>query len=115
MSQHDSKLVDDDGDEDFQTLDQGGFEPYEDVGGAPEPLAEASDDVAATDEVEPEADEDEEESPKAKRRVVVLEKPKANVYTIMLIVSLVALTIGCLSLYGEMKQYDMDFRAKSAR
>ncbi len=57
---------------------------------------------------------DEDVAPK-KKRGVVLQKPRANVYTVMMIVSLVALTIGCLCLYGEMKQYGMDFRARGAR
>jgi hypothetical protein len=57
---------------------------------------------------------DEDVAPK-KKRVIVMHKPRANIYTVMMIVSLVALTIGSLCLYGEMKQYNMDFRARGAR
>jgi len=80
-----------------------------------QPFEEAEPEVEH--EAEAEAEDDgghEEEAPKKKRGVIV-QKPKANVYTVMMIVSLVALTIGSLCLYGEMKQYNMDFRARGAR
>ena len=51
----------------------------------------------------------------AEPRGVFVEKPKANVYTVMLVISLVALIIGCLCMYGMMRTYDMDWKATSAR
>ena len=39
-------------------------------------------------------------------RGVFVEKPQANVYTAMLVLSFIALVIGCLCLGAEMKQYD---------
>jgi hypothetical protein len=48
----------------------------------------------------------------AATRGVVVEKPKANIYTVLLILSFVAIVIGCLCLYGEMKAYDFDFKAR---
>jgi hypothetical protein len=46
---------------------------------------------------------------------VFVEKPQANVYTVMLVVSFIALLTGCLCLCGEMAQYDWDFKAAGAR
>ena len=43
------------------------------------------------------------------------EKPKAGVYTMLLIVSFFALLIGISCLHYEMKAYDFDFRAKKAK
>ena len=40
------------------------------------------------------------DTPEAKRGVVV-EKPKPNIYTVMLALSLTAVLIGCLMLYLE--------------
>jgi hypothetical protein len=40
-------------------------------------------------------------------RGVVVEKPKADIYTVMLILSFVAIVIACACLYAEMKAYDM--------
>ena len=48
----------------------------------------------------------------AKGRGVVVEKPKADVYTVMLVLSFVALVIGCLCLYGEMNSYGFNFKAR---
>jgi len=45
-------------------------------------------------------------------RGVVVEKPKADIYTVMLIVSLVAIVIACLCLYLEMRTYDFNFKAR---
>jgi hypothetical protein len=39
-----------------------------------------------------------------------VQKQKANVYTMMLIVSFLALVVGCIFLYLEMKTYDMKIR-----
>jgi hypothetical protein len=38
-------------------------------------------------------------------RGVVVEKPKANIYTVLLVLSFVAIVIGCLCLMGELAQY----------
>jgi hypothetical protein len=46
---------------------------------------------------------------------VFVEKPKANVYTVMLVVSFVALLTGCLVLCGEMAEYDWDIKAAAAK
>ncbi len=43
-----------------------------------------------------------------KTRGVVIEKPQANIYTAMLVVSLVAVIIGCICLYAEMNAYDFN-------
>jgi hypothetical protein len=54
-------------------------------------------------------------APKAapvKSRGVVVEKPKADIYTVMLILSFVAIVIGCLCLYGEMNSYGFDLKAR---
>jgi len=42
----------------------------------------------------------------------VVEKPKADIYTAMLIVSLVAILIACLCLYLEMRTYDFNIKAR---
>jgi hypothetical protein len=46
---------------------------------------------------------------------VLVEKPRANVYTVMLAISLIALMIGCYCLAQEMAQYDWDFKAAGAK
>jgi hypothetical protein len=38
-------------------------------------------------------------------RGVVVEKPRANVYTVLLVLSFVAIVIGCLCLMGELAAY----------
>ena len=45
-------------------------------------------------------------APAPKTRGVVVEKPPANIYTAMLVVSLVAVIIGCVCLYLEMNAYE---------
>ena len=45
-------------------------------------------------------------APTPKKGGVVVEKPPANIYTAMLIVSLVAVIIGCVCLYAEMNAYE---------
>jgi hypothetical protein len=52
------------------------------------------------------------QSPDPSQRGVIVEKPKANIYTVMLILSLVAILIGCLCLYLEMKEYNFEFKAR---
>jgi hypothetical protein len=49
--------------------------------------------------------------PAAATRSVVVEKPKANIYTVLLILSFVAIVIGCLCLYGEMNAYEFKTKA----
>jgi len=44
-------------------------------------------------------------------RGVVVEKPKANIYTVLLILSFIAIVIGCLCLYGELSVYDFKTKA----
>ena len=39
-------------------------------------------------------------------RGVVVEKPKANIYTALLVLSFVAIVVGCICLYAEMNAYD---------
>ncbi len=51
------------------------------------------------------------EAPAAKRGVVV-EKPKANIYTVLLALSLAAVLVGCLCLYLEMSAYNFEFKAR---
>jgi hypothetical protein len=46
---------------------------------------------------------------------VFVEKPKANVYTVMLVVSFIALLTGSLVLCGEMAEYDWDIKAAAAK
>ncbi len=48
----------------------------------------------------------------APARGVVVEKPKANIYTVLLSLSLVAILIGCLCLYLEMRAYNFEFKAR---
>jgi hypothetical protein len=50
-------------------------------------------------------------APEAKRGVVV-EKPKANIYTVLLTLSFVAVLIGCLCLSLEMNAYNWEFKAR---
>ena len=49
--------------------------------------------------------------PDVPARGVVVEKPKANIYTVLLILSFVAILIACLCLYGEMSVYDFKTKA----
>ncbi len=43
-------------------------------------------------------------------RGVVLEKPKANIYTVLLALSLVAILLGCICLYAEMSAYEFKMK-----
>lgn len=47
----------------------------------------------------------------AAARGVVLEKPKANIYTVLLILSFVAIVIGCACLYAELNVYEFKTKA----
>ena len=51
----------------------------------------------------------------AQTRGVFVEKPPANVYTVMMVLALVALLIGCAFLFAEMKIYDLDMKASGAK
>jgi len=46
---------------------------------------------------------------------VIVQRPRANVYTVLLAISLVAIVIGCLCMYGELSTYGFDFKATSGR
>ncbi len=46
---------------------------------------------------------------------VVVEKPGWNVYTTMLLISMIALIIGCVCLKFEMDAYKWDINAKNKR
>ncbi len=53
--------------------------------------------------------------PAPQPRAVFVEKPRANAYTAMLALSFVALVLGSICLFAEMKAYDLDFKAASVR
>lgn len=40
----------------------------------------------------------------------MVEKPKANIYTALLVLSFVAIVVGCICLYAEMNAYDFKFK-----
>ena len=45
------------------------------------------------------------------QRAVVIQKPRANVYTAMLALALVAIIIGCVCLMAELNAYNWDYKA----
>jgi hypothetical protein len=45
-------------------------------------------------------------------RAVVVQKPRANVYTTMLAISLTAIVIGCICLAAELNAYGWNFSAR---
>lgn len=47
------------------------------------------------------------------QRAVVIQKPKANIYTALLALSLVAIIIGCICLGAELNAYQWDFKGKA--
>lgn len=47
-------------------------------------------------------------------RGVYVEKPKTNIYTVLLALALLALIIACIFLLLEMNRYEFDRRAPSA-
>jgi hypothetical protein len=59
------------------------------------------------------ADSGELATPAPPQRAVILQKPRANIYTAMLAVSLVAIIIGCVFLALELGEYDWQFNAGS--
>ncbi len=112
MSRRDSKSANDE-EEFVESFDE------EPLLGEPEaefaPDEETVESETAEDEqVEEEGEGDEDEAPK-KKRGVVMRKPRANVYTVMMIVSFVALIIGSVCLYAEVKPYASDMHARTAR
>ena len=52
------------------------------------------------------------QQPDASQRDVAVEKPKANIYTMLLILSFLAIIIGCICLALEMKAYDWNIKAR---
>jgi hypothetical protein len=46
------------------------------------------------------------------KRGVVVEKPKANIYTVLLALSFIAVVIACVFLSLEMSAYDWQFKAR---
>jgi hypothetical protein len=46
---------------------------------------------------------------------MLVEKPRFSVYTMMLVLSLLATLVACLFLYAEMSAYNFDMWAKGAR
>jgi hypothetical protein len=44
-----------------------------------------------------------------------MQKPKTDIYTIMLILSLIAIIVGCVLLYLEIKSYDGQVNGPTAR
>ena len=44
-------------------------------------------------------------------RGVVVEKPKANIYTVLLVLAFAAILIGCICLYAEMNAYEFNLKA----
>jgi hypothetical protein len=47
------------------------------------------------------------------QRAVVVQKPKANVYTALLALALVAIIVGCVCLAAELNAYQWDFKGKA--
>ena len=48
----------------------------------------------------------------AKKKKGPFQKQRANVYTMMLICSFLALVLGCVLMYLELKRYNFDMEAK---
>jgi len=51
-------------------------------------------------------------APAAGARGIVVEKPKFSVYSMLLVLSFLALLIGCLCLSAEMSAYNWEFKAR---
>lgn len=45
------------------------------------------------------------------QRTVVVQKPRANIYTALLALSLVAIIVGCICLSAELNAYNWDYKA----
>ncbi len=48
-------------------------------------------------------------------RGVLVEKQRSNVYTVMLVVSLLAICFSCFCLWRELDMYQWDFKAQGAK
>jgi len=44
-----------------------------------------------------------------------VQKPKADIYTVMLAIALVAILVACVCLFLEMKAYNYDIRAQEGK
>jgi hypothetical protein len=82
-----------------------------------ENFAAAAEPEELVEEVEEESveEEAEEAAPKKKRGLVIRQKPKANVYTMMMILSLIAIGVACFCLNAEMNEYRWDMKAKTVK
>ncbi len=45
------------------------------------------------------------------QNAVVVQKPRANIYTVMLALALTAIIIGCICLSAELNAYNWDYKA----
>lgn len=54
-------------------------------------------------------------SPAAPGRSVVVQRPKNDVYTVLLGIALLAIVIACILLYMEFRRYKGDMNATSAK
>jgi hypothetical protein len=61
------------------------------------------------------ADSGELVTPAPPQRAVVLQKPRANIYTAMLAIALVAIIVGCVCLAMELNAYNWDYRAATVQ
>ena len=48
-------------------------------------------------------------------RGVYVEKPRANIYTMLLVLSFLAICAACLCLHGELSAYNYDTKAQGAK
>jgi hypothetical protein len=48
-------------------------------------------------------------------RGVYVQKPKADIYTVMLAIALVAILVACVCLFLEMRAYNYDIRAQEGK
>lgn len=48
-------------------------------------------------------------------RGVYVQKPKADIYTVMLAIAFVAILVACVCLFLEMKAYNYDIRAQEGK
>lgn len=84
-----------------------------DEGGRPEADVFVVDESAQPEATEPAAVE--EEAPPAEEKAGFLQKlEKISPYTVMLVMAFIAVAIGALLMFLELKSYDFDYRAKDA-
>ena len=55
------------------------------------------------------------ETPIGSPRGVYVERQRANIYTMMLVIALLAITVACACLWAEMNDYNWDVRAAGAK